>query len=153
MRSTYQAKVTHKSGFAFEGSARGHTFKYDISAPQGGTDTGPTPKEALLGSIMSCSAMDVVSILKKHAMVPDLFEISSEAETGTAHPRVFKQIDLVFELKGAQLTAEKVIEAVEASMTKYCGVSAMVCAVSPMIYKIILNSEVIFNGKADFSKN
>jgi putative redox protein len=45
------------SGFRADIAARSHTFISDEPVALGGTDTGPTPYELLLGALSSCTAM------------------------------------------------------------------------------------------------
>lgn len=128
-----QAEITHTSGLSFETSIRGHKFFQDTQIAQGGTNQGPSPKELLLAGVMGCAGMDVVSILKKHNMQADLLQVSGTAETRKEHPRIFNEIALVFRAEGQNVTAERLVEAVDLSLTKYCGVTAMVALLSRFV--------------------
>jgi uncharacterized OsmC-like protein len=46
--------------------------------------------------------------------------------------------------------AEKLVEAVRLSQTKYCGVSAMLAQAFPLRYRVVLNGQEIATGEAKF---
>jgi putative redox protein len=57
---------------------------------------------------------------------------------------------MIYKLTGQDLSVDKVREAVELSMTKFCGVSAMISKVVPIFYTIVINGEVEHRGQAKF---
>jgi len=144
------AKVQHTEGLAFETRIRNHVFFQDTSEAAGGTNRGPTPKELLLAGVIGCTGMDVVSILKKHSASPERLVITAEAEPRKEHPRVFSSTALLFDVAGEQLSADHLRDAVVQSLTKYCGVTAMISKVVPVSYRILLNGHEIHRGTADF---
>lgn len=145
-----QAVVSHQKNYCFESSIRGHRFLMDSSQTSGGANEGPSPKEVLLSSILGCSGMDVVAHLQKHKVSFDSFKMTANAEPRKEHPRVFNQIDIVFELTGKAIELGRVIEAVTLSMTRYCGVSAMVAKVSPIFLTVVVNGVVEHRDEARF---
>jgi putative redox protein len=133
----------------FTAVAEGHEIQMDAKSPVG-TDSGMTPKHLLLVGISGCTAMDVVALLKKYKQPFEALEVDADGEpTVGVHPVVFKEIKLVFKLKG-QVDAAKVLEAIKLSQTKYCGVTAMVSKSVPISYSVELNGESIGSGHADF---
>jgi len=53
--------------FAFEAKdASKHTVRFDAAPEIGGNNTGVRPMQTLLMSLASCSAIDIVSILKSN---------------------------------------------------------------------------------------
>jgi putative redox protein len=50
---------------AFETEIDGHKITIDAKPEVGGQDRGPRPKTMMLAALGGCTAMDVVSILKK----------------------------------------------------------------------------------------
>jgi putative redox protein len=64
------------------------------------------------------------------------FEIETEADQTEEHPRVFKDIFVTYKLRTDKSNAEKVKKAIDLSLDKYCGVSAMVKKNSPIHYKL-----------------
>lgn len=65
-------------------------------------------------------------------------------------PKRFEEVRVLYKLLGDHLPKDKVISAVEKSMTKYCGVSYMISRSCPIKYKIELNGENIFESEAKF---
>ncbi|MBS1962853.1 MAG: OsmC family protein [Bdellovibrionales bacterium] len=148
-----RASLEWKDGMTFVATARTHTFTLD-TASLGGKDLGPSPKEALIAAVLGCSGIDVIAHLKKHRIGLRKFALHGNAESRETHPRIFPQIDVVFDLEvdlpDPESDLPKVIEAVELSMTKYCGVSAMVAPTSPIFYTVRVNGEIEGRGQADF---
>jgi putative redox protein len=129
---------------SFEIDQFGHKYTVDTTKEHGGNDSGPSPKALLLGGLLGCSGMDVASILKKMHVEYDELSMSAEADQTEEHPKVYKNISVEYLIRGRDdLDIEKIKRAVELSMTKYCGVSAMLRKNSPINYKIFLNERLI----------
>lgn len=113
---------------AFHFQAFGKTdvpINIDVSPEIGGIDAGVRPMELLLMSLGSCSAVDVIQILKKQKQPVGDFKISIKAERiENQIPSVFKFISICFKLTGA-VDENKLKRAIELSRDKYCSVSAM----------------------------
>jgi putative redox protein len=148
-----KATLNWKDGMTFNANIRDHAFVLDSPDP-GGKDRGPSPKETLIASILGCTGIDVVAHLKKHRFEIKRFALTGNAESRTSYPKIFSQIDLVFDLEVALSAAKselpRVLEAVELSMTKYCSVSAMVAPTSPIFYTVLVNGEIEGRGQANF---
>src|SRR5512146_907297 len=69
---------------------------------------GIKPSELLLIALASCSAVDVVEILKKKRMPIDWMEISAQGEQDQDPPWTFRKIHLHFCLSGKALTEKAV---------------------------------------------
>lgn len=143
-----------QGAMTFEATARGHSYLLD-TPDLGGKDKGPSPKEMLIAAALGCAGMDVVSLLRKNRITLKAFSLTGNAESRDRHPRIFPQIDVVFELQVEMTDAERelplVVGAVELSMTKYCGVSAMIAPTSPLFYSVVVNGEIEGRGQADYS--
>jgi putative redox protein len=134
----------------FTAEADGHQVPMDAKSPIGG-DSAMNPKQLLLAGISGCTAMDVVALLKKYKQPFESLDVDVDGDlTEGSHPVVFKEIKLLFKLKG-QIDSSKVLEAVHLSQTKYCGVTAMVSKSVPIFYTVELNGDSIGSGKAEFS--
>lgn len=137
-----KARKTGKISFDIEQD--GFTYVVDAHPMHGGEGRGPSPKGLLLGGLVGCTGMDVVSILQKMHLEYDDLEISAEAEQTEEHPVVFKSITLIFRFKGSDdIDTNKIKRAVELSETRYCGVSAMLKKNNPINKKIYLNDRLI----------
>ena len=140
---------TWKEKLVFTSAADSHSIEMDTKAPLG-SDTAMTPKQLVVAGLSGCTAMDVISLLKKYRQSVETFGLDAEVElTEGAHPIVFKKIHLTFRLSG-QIEPEKLLEAVRLSQTKFCGVSAMLSKAVPMDYSVELNGTVIGTGAPDF---
>jgi putative redox protein len=104
----------------------------------GNKENGFSPKALLLSALAACSGIDVVEILIKMRVAFSDFEIDTEAEQTTEHPKVFKEIMLTYKLKSDISNEEKIKKAIDLSLEKYCGVSAMLKKNSPIHYKLHL---------------
>ena len=126
--------TTWKEALSFESiSDNGHIVKMDTTKEGGGLDTGMSPKKMLLASLCGCSGMDVADILAKMKVAFTKLEITAEAEQTDEHPKVFKSIELVYHCDVSPADEDKLIRAVNLSMEKYCGISAMLakhCAIN-----------------------
>jgi putative redox protein len=134
----------------FTGECDGNVVQLDAKSPIG-EGKGLTPKELLAIGVAGCSAMDVVALMKKHKQPIESFEVVSDVTPSEGvQPAVFKNIILSFILRG-HLDKSRVVEAVQLSQTRYCGVSAMLFKTVPIQYRVILNDEEIASGFASFS--
>ncbi|KYQ98463.1 hypothetical protein AWY96_08025 [Serratia plymuthica] len=116
------ARVKWVEGLTFLGeSASGHQVLMDGNAG----DKAPSPMEMVLMSVGGCSAIDVVSILKKGRNDVRDCEVKLTSERREEVPRVFTHINLHFIVTGKDLTDNIVERAVNLSAEKYCSVSLM----------------------------
>lgn len=145
-----KADIRHIGKSAFEATIRDHRFIMDTQVAAGGENKGPSPKELLLASVIGCTGMDVAAIMKKHQMRLEDLVIQGEAEPRKEHPKIFTDIHVKFKARGSEITPEVLIDAVHQSLSKFCGVSAMVYKVSPIHYTVYLNESEVGRGIADF---
>ncbi len=127
---------------AFHMQAFGKTpvpINIDASPDIGGKDAGARPMELLLMSLGSCSAVDVIQILKKQKQQIEDFKILIEAtRIKKKLPAVFKSITVCFKLTG-NIHEKKLKRAIELSRDKYCSVSAMLHHTVDIKYTYELN--------------
>lgn len=117
-------ELNWKEGMEFEGITQtGHKILLDAAIDVGGRNLGPRPMELFIVGLMSCTAMDVLSILKKMRKKVESFKVEVEAEKATEHPKVWTNINLKYILKGADLDEKSVKTAIELSQTKFCSAS------------------------------
>ncbi|MBD3616631.1 MAG: OsmC family protein [Gracilimonas sp.] len=90
----------------------------------GGLEGGLSPMQLLLAGIGGCSAIDVISILKKQKQkLTDLkVEVDGDRQKLDAGYSEYKTIHMHFILSG-ELDPKKVERALKLSITKYCSVS------------------------------
>ena len=102
----------------------------------GKREDGFGAKALVLSAIAACSAIDIVDILSKMRVEFSDFEIETETEQTEEHPRVFKDIFVIYKMRTDKSNEEKVKKAIDLSLDKYCGVSAMLKKNSPIHYKL-----------------
>lgn len=135
--------VTWQDKMAFEVEVNEHKFKIDAVAKVGGEDRGPRPKPLLLSALGGCTGMDVISILKKMKVVPDVFRVEVSAHSTDEHPKYYDKFVVEYIFEGKDLKLDKIKRAVELSETRYCGVSFMLKKAAEFENKIIVNGEEI----------
>ncbi len=106
-------------------SGSGHGVVIDGPPEHGGRNLGVRPMELLLMGVGSCSAFDVVHILKKGRHPVEDCEVQISAERAETVPKVFTRIHLHFIVKGRGLSESAVERAVKLSAEKYCSASIM----------------------------
>lgn len=106
-------------------SGSGHGVAIDGPPEHGGRNLGVRPMELLLMGVGSCSAFDVVHILKKGRHPVEDCEVQVSAERADTVPKVFTKIHLHFIVKGRGLSKHAVERAVKLSAEKYCSASIM----------------------------
>lgn len=118
----------------FEGIAEnGNTIVFDGDAEH---THGPSPMEAVLMALCSCTSVDVVSILKKKRQALEGLRVTASAERAETPPRVFTHIRLTYAVRG-KLSRKAVEDAVSLSKNKYCSVSKMLEKAATVEYEIV----------------
>jgi putative redox protein len=102
----------------------------------GKREDGFGAKALVLSAIAACSGIDIVDILMKMRVKFSDFQIETEAGQTEDHPRVFKDIHVIYKIKTDEKNQGKIKKAIELSLDKYCGVSAMLKKNSPIHYKL-----------------
>ena len=120
--------------FGFEASdENGHVVKMDSSDASGGQNFGARPMQLLLMGLAGCSAIDVITILKKQRQKIEDYKmiVNGERETGK-EPSLWKSVTIEFHLYG-EIDEDKAIKAAELSINKYCSVAATLNAAGAKI--------------------
>jgi putative redox protein len=138
-----QASVVWKDGMAFEAHLDGFNFFIDADETVGGQNKGPKPKGLTLVSLAGCTAMDVISILKKMRVSVDSFEVAIDGVIAQEHPRKFLELVIKYIFKGTDLPLGKIENAITLSMENYCGVSATLRPTVKLSHQIIINGQVV----------
>lgn len=125
--------TTWKQLHEFESKQDHNTIQLD-----GNKENGFGPKALLLAGLAGCSGVDVVDILEKMRVDFSSLVIETEAEQTEEHPKVFKDILITYKIKTVRDNEEKVKKAIELSLERYCGVSAMLRKNSTVNYKLVI---------------
>ncbi|MFD2564230.1 OsmC family protein [Aquimarina rubra] len=122
---------------------RGHITHIDSKAEVGGHDLAPSPMEYVLMGVAGCSAIDVISILKKQRQEITNYRAEvdgSRVEIDGAKP--FKEIVVTVYLEG-EIVPEKAKRAAQLSFEKYCSVSKTLEPTATIKYKVVVNNEEV----------
>lgn len=124
--------------FHFEGSGSSEVKVHTDGSPEiGGSNQGVRPMELLLMGLASCSAIDVVLILKKQRQEITDFQVSVDGDRtqeADTQRKPFTKIHLTFKLAGNQLDENKINRAIALSMEKYCSATAQLEALAEITY-------------------
>jgi len=121
-----KALIKQIDGLSLVGkSDSNHWIPLDSVKSFGGAEAGTKPMEMLLISLGGCTAMDVLSLLKKMRQDVRNFDLEVDAERAEGHPAVFTKIHLFYIIYGKNIKPENVDKAIDLSMNKYCSVTAM----------------------------
>jgi len=112
-------------GFAADAPS-GARIVLDAHPESGGSGNGPTPVEALLASVAACSAMDVISILrkKKQEVTSYTVEVEHERAPEGEWPRPITKFSIRHIVTGPNVDPEAVARSIQLSDEKYCTVMA-----------------------------
>ncbi|MGZ4789631.1 MAG: OsmC family protein [Terriglobales bacterium] len=130
---TATALWTDKDRFIGTASS-GHAVVIDA----GDEKTANSPMELVLIGLCSCTAIDVVSILRKKREPFTAVEVHADTERAPQPPKVYTKIKLVYRVGGA-VNRKSVEDAVRLSMEKYCSVEAMLKKTAEISYEIVLD--------------
>jgi len=95
-----------------------------ISAQDEDNRVGMKPSDLLLVALASCTAVDVVSIMRKKRQPLSRLEVAADGVQDEDPPWRFRTIHLTYRLRGRNLTAEAAARAIELAEGRYCSVAA-----------------------------
>ena len=123
MTNKANATVTFIKGFHFKGQNHDGLGVDMDSIIAGDSAAGASPMEMFLQAMGGCTGMDVVHILRKRRIEPEKFELKIEGIKRDTHPKMYKQINIIYRGKGEGLTVNELERAVKLSHTKNCSIS------------------------------
>lgn len=128
-----KANVVWKGNMAFAGEAdSGFPVSLDADTIAGGANSGARPMELIALGLAGCTAMDVISILKKKRQEVTRFEVRVDAPRAEEHPKVFTSAVITYIISGKNIDEASVLRAIELSATKYCPAQSMLGQAFPM---------------------
>jgi putative redox protein len=101
-------------------SGSGHALVLD----DGRGDMGMRPAELIPMAIAGCTAMDVISILRKKRQRVTGYRVLASGTQQADHPSAFTRIDVLHVVDGESIDGDAVRRAIELSATKCCSVGA-----------------------------
>lgn len=128
-----EAKVTWQENMVFTGIAdSGFTIQLDAKKEVGGEGRGLMPMELMALSLAGCTAMDVISILRKKRQDVTGFEVRVDAPRADEHPKVFTRATIDYLVTGHNVDEAAVVRAIELTACSYCPAQAMLGKVIPI---------------------
>jgi len=104
----------------------------------GDGDTATSPVEMLLVAAATCTASDVVLILKKQRVALRTLDVTLRGTRRAEQPRRYVALHFVFTVAGDGADEAKARRAVELSLEKYCSVVASLAPDIPVTYDVTL---------------
>ena len=98
---------------------------------------GPSPMEALLAALATCTAYDVVQVMNKRKTPLASYRVEVEGERAEEYPKRYTRITVRHIGAGEGVTQEAFERAAHLSHEKYCSVAAS------------LNSEIVVEAKVE----
>ena len=86
---------------------------------------GPSPMELILVGLAGCTAIDVLDILEKKRLQIAGLEVRVDGARAETAPMVYTNIDVVYTVRGKDIPASAVEQAIQLSEEKYCSVGVM----------------------------
>lgn len=140
------AKVTWDHGMTFEGTAdTGFTVPLGTVPAVGGENDGFQPMELMAVSLAGCTAMDVISIMRKKRQEITAYEVSVHTERADKHPKVFTQASILYKVTGKEIDEAALRRAIQLSAERYCPAQGMLNQLIP----IELKYEIYEEGESD----
>lgn len=124
------ANVKWEKDLQFTGTAdSGFALRMDSHAS---AETGASPVEMVALALAGCTAMDVISILRKQKQDVSSFDVKVHAERATDYPRVITSAILEYVVVGRGVAEHALVTAIDRSLQKYCPVHAMLKRAFPI---------------------
>lgn len=125
MAQKRKARLVWRDEMIFTGySQNEYALPLDAAPGHGGHEAGIRPMDLMLMSLAGCTAMDVMSILRKKRQEITGLEIAVEGMRRDEHPRTYEEIWVRFTVKGPDVDPAAVERAIELSREKYCAAAA-----------------------------
>ena len=127
------ASATLVDGLHFAGDIGGVRIDLDAEENVGGVGAGPQPHSLLLLAMAGCTAMDVLSILRKKRQQVNGLSVEVRGSRAEQHPRVYTRFDVLYKVRGTDIDPQAVARAIELSTTRYCPVIGMLGKVAEVV--------------------
>lgn len=133
---SHQILARYEKGMIFNANIDEYSVKMDAT-DESTSHAGPSPKKLMLASLAGCTGIDVVSMLQKMRVSFSDFSIEVSANLTDDHPKIYKDVQIIYAIHVAENDKDKMEKAVHLSKEKYCGVSAMFSSFSDIQFQIL----------------
>jgi putative redox protein len=125
--------IEWKGRMAFEGAAdSGFTQHMDAEESVGGENSAARPMEFIVMGLAGCTAMDVISILRKKQQDVKDFKVKLHADRASEHPKVFTKALIEYLVTGTNVDEAALVRAISLSAEKYCPAQTMLSKAFPI---------------------
>jgi putative redox protein len=104
--------------------------------------------ELMAVSLAGCTAMDVISILRKKRQDVTDFRVDVDADRAPRHPKVFTQAVIEYYITGKNVDEAAVRRSIELSAVRYCPAQGMLAKLIPIALKYYIYEDK-GEGKAE----
>jgi putative redox protein len=88
-----------------------------------------------------CTAMDVISILRKKRQQVSGLRAEVQGSRAEQHPRVYTRFEVLYRVRGTTIDPRAVERAIELSTTRYCPVINLLGKVVPVTTRYEIEEE------------
>jgi putative redox protein len=131
--SEYPIEVVWEGGMRYRGGPEGGP----ALLLDGHREAAPSPVDALLVAIASCSAIDVVDYLDKRRTPPTACSVTVRFSRAPTPPRRLTELHLVFRV-ATDSAREHVERAAQLSFEKYCSVASSLAPDTRLTWEVEL---------------
>ena len=118
-------QVVLQEGLRFEAlNAQGVSVTLDAGPPLG-EGAGMSPMELLLVALGGCTAMDVISVLRKKRQEVTDYRVEIGGVRAAEYPKPYTDISIRHVVTGRDLSEDAVRRSIELSEQKYCPIYDM----------------------------
>src|SRR2546428_1576932 len=105
------ASATLADGMQFVGNIEGFRIDLDAEESVGGVGAGPQPPRLLLLATAGCTAMDVISILRKKRQQVSGLSVEVHVSSEAAPPGIYTRIEVLYRVRGQHVDPRAVARA------------------------------------------
>jgi putative redox protein len=131
-----KTEVTWRGERMFDAGPPGRQHRIDAAAKE-----APGPVETLLGSIATCSAVDIIDIIAKRKTQVERLSVSVVGERRPEYPRRLMKVHLEYSIDGPGIEREHAERAMQLSFERYCSVAASLAPDIAVDATLTLNGE------------
>ena len=135
------ASATLMDGMHFAGAIDSFRIDLDAVASVGGVGAGPQPHRLLLLAMACCTAMDVISILRKKRQLVSGLCVQVQGSRADQHPKVYTRFEVFYRVRGTNIDPRALERSIELSTTRYCPVIGLLRKVAPVTTRYEIEEE------------
>jgi putative redox protein len=135
------ASATLEDGMHFVGEIDNFRIDLDAEESVGGVGAGPQPPRLLLVALAGCTAMDVISILRKKRQQVSGLSVEVQGSRAEQHPKVYTHFNVLYRVRGKNVDPQAVERAIYLSKTRYCPVIGMLGKVAKVTTRYEIEEE------------